>query len=79
MLGEGGDAGDDLVRVGREQVMRDHPREPLEPEGAELSENGALVRDRLAQHHVERAHTVARDHEQRLAVHFVDLAHFPSP
>src|SRR5439155_17874403 len=35
-----------------------------------------LVGNRLAQHHVERTHPVARHEQQRLAIHLVDLADF---
>src|SRR2546422_4283785 len=33
-----------------------------------------LFRSRLAQHHVERTHPVARHEQQRLAIHLVDFA-----
>src|SRR3989442_7358314 len=68
-----------LVRVGREEVVRDDGREPPEPEGAELGEHRSLVRHGLAHHHVERAHPIARDQEQRVPVDFVHLADLAAP
>src|SRR2546427_33114 len=65
----------DLVSVGRQEVARHHGGELPEPEGAELGQHRALVRHRLLQDHVERAHAVAGDEEQRVRVHLVDLAH----
>ena len=40
------------------------PRQPLEPERADLGEHRALAGDRLAHHDVERAHPVAGDEQQ---------------
>src|SRR5437773_5249019 len=64
----------DFVRVGGEKVARDHRRDALEPERAQLGQHRTLVGNRLAQHHVERAHPVARHEQQRLAIHLVDFA-----
>ena len=64
----------DLVRVGGEKVARDHRCEALEPECAQLGQHGALLGNGLPQHHVERAHPIARHEQQLLGVHLVHLA-----
>ena len=69
LLGQVGD-------VGGEQVVGHHVAEQLEPEERELGEHLALVRDRVGQHHVERAEAVGRDEQQPVAevVEVADLA-----
>src|SRR5213082_1646273 len=79
MVAERRHPGHDLVGIGGEEVARDHRRQPLEPERAELREHRALVWHRLAQHHVERAHAVARHEQQGVGVDLVHLAHFAAP
>src|SRR5437763_7306277 len=76
---EGWHARDDLVRIGRQEMARQHARELPEPEGAELGEHRSLVRHRLAHHHVERAHPVARDQKQDVPLDRVDLSHLAAP
>src|SRR5438105_3744822 len=76
---EGGNPRDYLVGIGGEEVARDHRRQPLEPERAELREHRALVRHGLPQHHVERAHAVARHEQQGVGVDLVHLTHLPPP
>ena len=59
------------------QVVGDDVRGPVEPEIADLAEHLALARDRVGQHHVERAQAVGGDHQQVAIAqveHVADLA-----
>jgi hypothetical protein len=60
--------------IERQEVVRHDIGQLVEPEGRQLRENLALVRNAGAQHVVERRDAIGGDQQQRIA-QVVDVAH----
>ena len=67
----------DLVRVGAQQMMVEHAAQRVQPPRRELCEDLTLARNRLGEDHIERAHTIACNHQEPAVPDIVDVTHLP--